>query len=346
MYKRQGCVWGDGVEARWPNRIAFHIWAAYSVFEDWASIVREFLSAEHNATMLKAWTNHYLGKPWKDETTSVSEDDLLARQAPANILPTAAKIIIVAVDVQQSWLSVLTVAWGPRLEMWILSRTEFHGATDTVEGIAWRDFNSWLATRPVWQREDGEQLPIDMVVVDSGHHANTVYQMSKRLRAERVMIVKGANDWQAPVVKVPPTAWRSTDGKTGVLFMVGVNQAKRTIVRLLANPRQAHLSDGLPPEVAQELAAEELVTKKIKGRPVLEWRQIRARNEALDCAVYAHCGLTLRNPPWANPAATGEAPPQPAATEEAPPAPRKAPPRRTRSTRSRGGKRRTSGRRW
>ena len=43
------------------------------------------------------------------------------------------------------------------------------------------------------------------------------------------------------------------------------------------------------------LTAERRVTKYYKGRPKLEWVKVRARNEALDCRVYAIAALVIAN---------------------------------------------------
>ena len=40
-------------------------------------------------------------------------------------------------------------------------------------------------------------------------------------------------------------------------------------------------------EYFQQLTAEQLVTKIVKGYPKREWQKTRDRNEALDCRIYA-----------------------------------------------------------
>ena len=49
-----------------------------------------------------------------------------------------------------------------------------------------------------------------------------------------------------------------------------------------------HLPQGLDAERVKQLVAEQLVTVKTKrGFDRLEWQKLRARNETLDCRVYA-----------------------------------------------------------
>jgi phage terminase large subunit GpA-like protein len=45
----------------------------------------------------------------------------------------------------------------------------------------------------------------------------------------------------------------------------------------------------------RQLTAEKLMTKHVKGIPTRVWKKIRARNEALDCAVYAFAAYASLN---------------------------------------------------
>jgi phage terminase large subunit GpA-like protein len=49
---------------------------------------------------------------------------------------------------------------------------------------------------------------------------------------------------------------------------------------------------GTPAEYFEQLTAEKQALKYVKGFPVREWvKKPGARNEALDCLVYAYAGL-------------------------------------------------------
>jgi len=55
-----------------------------------------------------------------------------------------------------------------------------------------------------------------------------------------------------------------------------------------------HIPKGTPAEWFRQLTAEHLmVTKTRQGFQKLEWQQIRERNEALDCRVYARAAAWL-----------------------------------------------------
>jgi len=80
---------------------------------------------------------------------------------------------------------------------------------------------------------------------------------------------------------------------------IGVDQGKALIyARLkLTEPGKGYIHFPIHPafddEYFAQLAAEKLVTKTKGHRPFQEWVQTRARNEALDCMVYALAALRL-----------------------------------------------------
>ena len=51
-------------------------------------------------------------------------------------------------------------------------------------------------------------------------------------------------------------------------------------------------------EYFKQLTSEKRVTKWIRGRKSLVWKQIRPRNEALDCLVYCFAAIYILNPNW------------------------------------------------
>ena len=53
------------------------------------------------------------------------------------------------------------------------------------------------------------------------------------------------------------------------------------------------IDDAFDDEYFAQIAAEKLVTDIKAGRPVQVWKTIRARNEALDCAILALAAMRL-----------------------------------------------------
>jgi phage terminase large subunit GpA-like protein len=58
-----------------------------------------------------------------------------------------------------------------------------------------------------------------------------------------------------------------------------------------------HFPSDRDSEWYKQITAEKLVTRYVKGQPVREWHKPdRARNEALDCRVYATAALKIMQP--------------------------------------------------
>jgi phage terminase large subunit GpA-like protein len=106
-----------------------------------------------------------------------------------------------------------------------------------------------------------------------------------------------------PVAKVS----RATSGKKRRqvdLYQIGVDDAKGTIYARLKmtepGPGFCHFSRlSRDAEYFAQLTSREADYSSYRlGRPHKEWHKVRARNEALDCRVYAFAALKLLNPVW------------------------------------------------
>ena len=57
-----------------------------------------------------------------------------------------------------------------------------------------------------------------------------------------------------------------------------------------------HFAHHLDEEYFKQLTAEKRITKFVRGRKTLVWKQIRPDNEALDCLVYNFAAIYILNP--------------------------------------------------
>lgn len=314
-------VWierGALVGADWPRQVAFRLWAGYSVWWPWVEMVSDWLRAQGDPAALKAFTTLALGRSWRDADLHVEESELMQKAEDLAVLPETALVGVLAVDVQDSWLSAMVTAWGPDEESWIIDRREFHGGNDTADAPAWLALFEWIRSGPTWARESGDPLRIDLSVLDTGFSADVCYGAALRWPS-RCMPVKGFPGFSRPVLKLPASKVKTRDGRTVPLYNIGVDTGKVTTVGRLARG-QIHLADSLPPVVFGELAAERLVTRKQRGRSRKMWTKTQDRNEALDQMVYSLAAIRLRNPVWDS-VATRKATAQPATAAISPPAP-------------------------
>tara|TARA_R100000655_G_scaffold28046_1_gene56989 strand:+ start:604 stop:1008 length:405 start_codon:yes stop_codon:yes gene_type:complete len=84
-----------------------------------------------------------------------------------------------------------------------------------------------------------------------------------------------------------------------VLYTLGVDTAKEAIFnRLAAEPEDStlHFCLDLDEEYFKQLTSEKRITKWVRGKKQLVWKQVGKRNEALDTLVYSFGAIYILNP--------------------------------------------------
>lgn len=283
---------GDGRTA------GFHLSSLYSPlgWKSWADIVAEFLAAKGDPPLLKTWVNTILGETWEDEIAAkIGAGDLLERVEfyPANVAPAGVLAVTCGIDVQDNRFAVTLTGWGRDEESWVISHQEIFG--DLSKPDVWAQLTNVITT-PV-EHEVFEPLPILATCIDSGgHFTHEVYAFAREHRAHNVMAIKGQSQKNKPIIgrptKVDLNVRRHTLKGGAEVWPVGTDTAKATIYsRLKLNepgPGFTHFHAELDPEYFQQLTAERLQTRYLRGFPVREWvKKPGSRNEALDTFVYA-----------------------------------------------------------
>lgn len=283
---------GDGRTA------GFHLSSLYSPlgWKSWADIVAEFLAAKGDPPLLKTWVNTILGETWEDEIAAkIGAGDLLERVEfyPAHVAPAGVLAVTCGIDVQDNRFAVTLTGWGRDEESWVISHQEIFG--DLSKPDVWAQLTNVITT-PV-EHEVFEPLPILATCIDSGgHFTHEVYAFAREHRAHNVMAIKGQSQKNKPIIgrptKVDLNVRRHTLKGGAEVWPVGTDTAKATIYsRLKLNepgPGFTHFHAELDPEYFQQLTAERLQTRYLRGFPVREWvKKPGSRNEALDTFVYA-----------------------------------------------------------
>tara|TARA_B100000614_G_scaffold258650_1_gene281413 strand:+ start:1189 stop:3036 length:1848 start_codon:yes stop_codon:yes gene_type:complete len=274
----------------------FHIWAGYSYSPNstWAHIAERFLKVKKDAEQLKTFTNTILGETWEESGDQPEWTKLAARAEPYKILtvPAGGLLLCAGVDTQDNRLEVVIKAFGAGEENW----TIYHGVLwgDPDQEGPWKQLDE-LLVRP-YQHESGADLHIVSMGVDTGGHRTQAVYNYCRNRGPIVFALKGASTPGKPILNRPTKQDLDYMGhqiKGGVeLWPVGTDTAKGTIYNRLklkdVGPGYYHFPIGLDDEFYEQLTAEKLVKKYVKGFPRYEWVKTRERNEVLDCDVYCY----------------------------------------------------------
>jgi phage terminase large subunit GpA-like protein len=263
----------------------FWISALYSPWTPLAEAARDFTNVRKNPEQLRVWVNTYLAETWEDQGDSIDEYSLMDhREDFGEKLPNQIVMVTAGVDVQDNRLEVSTIGWGKDDESWVISHTTLYGDPSTPQ--LWSNLDSVLFR--TFTTYDGRTLYIRGTAIDSGgHYTNSVYQYSKKHAGKRIFAIKGVGGEGRSIVTKPS---KNNSAKC-LLFPIGVDTTKELLfARMKINEIGAgyiHFSDQLGQDYFQQLTAEKIVTKYHRGFKKRMFQKVRARNEALDCFVYA-----------------------------------------------------------
>jgi phage terminase large subunit GpA-like protein len=284
----------------------FHLSELYSPWRTLKQIVRSFLEAKGDPSLMQVWVNTCLGETFEEQGEQIDENELLERVEKYEAeVPARALYITGGADVQPDRIEIEFVGWGAGEESWSLGYHIIQGDVDIPEGAPgspWTHFTDLIRKR--FRHESGIEMIAEAICIDTGgtgENTQSIYNYAKRHKGDRLFAVKGKGGPGLPIVG-PPNRKRSGKNKRPVdLYIVGTNNAKAVVMKRfkIAEPGAGycHFPTGRPDDYYRQLSAEKAVTKFVKGFPVIEWKKDSGRrNEALDCRVYAFAALVLRSP--------------------------------------------------
>lgn len=274
----------------------FHINEIYSPWTLFSELVLSFLKAKKlGAEAMRVWVNTALGETFEEDGARVSGNALAARREDYSApVPLAAAVLTAGVDVQDDRLECEVVGWGEGEESWNIDYKVFYGDPATAD--VWNDLDEYL--QRTWEHESGAKLKISATGIDTGgHHTKTVYEFVRPRWFRRVFALKGSSTTGAPAVTVPKAKSKTRKVR---LFTVGTDTLKSLLYSRFkldeCGPGYCHFPLARDDEYFDQITAEKIVTKYVRGYRKRIWEKIRPRNEALDCRIYAHAALLILNP--------------------------------------------------
>jgi phage terminase large subunit GpA-like protein len=312
-----GSCWDDGMRiaairtatakgAGWKAAKAFKGHASYHLTEMHSTLVRlgavvqSYLDKLANDD-LQTFVNVSLSQTWAEKGEKLDPESLKNRAVAFRAqVPAGGLFLTAGIDMQMDRLEVEVVAWGLGEESWSVDYQVLWG--DPLNQDVWDDLTDYLAQ--TWQHESGAQMAIGASCLDTGGTngcTQAAYDYAKGKTGRRLFAIKGQGGWGLPVVAAPQRRQSGQKARKVDLFMVGVDEAKLIVTRRLqtANPGPGycHFPDDRGQDWYDQITAEKLITRYEKGFPIRKWTKgDHARNEALDCRVYALAALKITNP--------------------------------------------------
>ncbi|MCE5200551.1 MAG: phage terminase large subunit family protein [Armatimonadota bacterium] len=288
----------------------FHMNSMASSFVSWEELVEKFKQAyEEGPESIQVFINTELAELWESAGEKISDETLKNRRHYYNCdVPDQVVWITCGVDVQKDRLEAEIVGWGPGEESWGIQYAVLPG--DPLRTLVWNDLDELISQTFV--RSDGAVLPISCTAVDSQYATSAVHSFTRPRKNRYVFAIRGVGGPGLPIVgKVT----RQGKNKDVFVFPVGTNAAKDLIFSNLSldteGPGYCHFprdgadsngqARGYDEPYFKGLLTEKRVKKRSLGRVWFVWEKPKssARNEPLDCRVYATAGLKITNPPLA-----------------------------------------------
>lgn len=267
----------------------------------WADMVDEFLRSKADAPMLKSFVNTRLAETFaEDYASKVSATGLMERceHYKPGVVPDGGLAVTVGVDVQDNRLAISVWAWGRDEEGWLLDHQEIYGDPSRAE--LWKQLDALVLRE--WLHAQGHGIRPHVVAIDSGgHYTAEVYQYARERARQGVIAIKGASQRGKPPIgkgsKVDLNAKGQTMKRGAIVHPVGSDTIKTTLFGRIRHsepgPGYLHFHMEATVEYFEQLTAEKQVLRYNRsGFATREWvKKPSARNEALDCLVYAYAAL-------------------------------------------------------
>lgn len=279
----------------------------------WAALAEEWLAKHKDPDTRQVFVNTVLAEGWEEDGEEIQpgslermfEDWTLAALPPEVLLLTA------GVDVQHDRVEVTILGWGRPIQvpaprggeytleaMFVAGHFVLWGKPET--DAVWEELDGLLGQ--TWPHPLGGKIKIATTVVDSGNWTDEVYDYCFDRGHKKIFAGKGASGWKRPSVHASESKVKSQSGRSGRLYIIGVDPLKRRIftrLQLAGGVRAARDVPERSPEYIEQLTSERRVLRYVSGQPKEVFERKRgARAEALDCMVYGWAAREMLTPSW------------------------------------------------
>ena len=253
----------------------------------WAELWQQWQDAHRDTSNLKRFVNTTLGESWEEQGDGLEDVSLLMRREAYIRATLNYSLITAGIDIQKDRIEFTVFAWGHQEESWAIDHVIVDG--DTAGHEVWDDLSDAL-----------KDAGVQVACIDAGYNTSLVYAFCEKRKW--CIPTKGISGAGRPLIEDERKRLQRKRHRNRRGFSVepiGVDQGKAILYSRLKmmepGPGFIHfpIDDAFDDEYFAQIAAEKLVTDIKAGRPVQVWKTIRARNEALDCAILALAAMRL-----------------------------------------------------
>lgn len=305
---------------------SFWLWCAYSPLQSWEGIARRWFAAKGDAAGEQVFLNDVAGLPYRSADQAVEWEVLRDRASesdyPKGAIPAGGLLVTIGVDCQADRVEWQVITWGRDFRRWIVDVGVFPGH---ISDATTQKMLDGLLEQG-WPNAYGRRLSADLLAIDGNAWTEDVWGWVKRHPAGKVIMVRGANSENAPLLE----RVRKERSKTGKLlkysrrfFNFGTSTLKMALYRNLTRLDPLGrgfigLPRGLDDEFFRQLTAERRKpVRRRDGFTVYQWVKDPAQaNEGLDTHLQAEAAAirlgvrSLPDPVWDELEAARDQPPE------------------------------------
>jgi len=286
------------------KKTGYHLNSLYSPlgWYSWADAVRAFEDIKGDTNKMKAFVNTVLGECYVEKGEAPPWESVYNRRETYQINRPSTEVVFLTagVDVQKDRIEVEIVGWCKGKRSYSIDYRVLLGETN--DKAVWDKLAEIVGE--TWKREDGAEMQLRLMAVDTGYNTNEVYNFCRRFDVTKVIPVKGS-DSLGVIVSQPRALDVNRAGKRigrMKVWSVGVSILKTELYGWLRLERD---DDGTPPPgychfpqyeptYFRGITAEQLQFKvDRRGFRKFEWVKKYERNEPLDLRVYARAAASV-----------------------------------------------------
>lgn len=290
-----------------PKKVGYHLNSLYSPLGwfGWDDACQKYEAALLDKTKMKTFENTVLGVTSKESGDVPEWQMIYGKREVYSIgqVPAGVAFLTAGVDVQKDRIELEIVGWCPGKRSYSIDYRVLAGTTSGQDSKVWKDLSAVL--NETFVREDGAELSISMMCVDSGYNSSEVYAFCRKHSTSRVIPTKGRDAQQIIIANPKATSVSKSNKAIGKakVWHIGVSMLKTELYGWLNMHKN---EDGTYPEgychfpqydeqYFQGLASERTVLiKNKKGYTEYQWKKFFERNEPLDCRIYARAAAAFK----------------------------------------------------
>lgn len=277
----------------------YHIWSGYSFQPNttWIKIAETFVGAIGNVEKMKSFVNTWLAQTWEEKSVKLESHDLQDKAQEYENVPDDAKIVLMTVDTQDTWLEYVITAWSVGETSHNIKTGKILG--DPINQYVWDELNKIANTK--LQTESGKEVSIYKGFIDmAGHRTDEVKKFVKKNKNKFVMLRGDPREVKTNDAR-PIASLKKSNVDDSIIMWVATTKAKDIIFQRLALIDDSeygfiHHNKSFDEKWYKGLTSEKKIFKKNKKGFIEETYVNMAtdkRNEPLDLTVYQLAGIRL-----------------------------------------------------